>query len=609
LHLFYEINGWAGRIEWLDASLRFFYVGVTPFLATLLAALICLRPQRESILVVRRGIILSSLLSVALSIAVMLGINLFQQTVLGGTPICARPFMTHWANLLVVEPNGNSFPCFEVMFAAGFAMLIWAKVPRWALLAWPLVLLLGFARIFCGSNYPGDVLAGTVLGATLSILALSLCHVTVPLGSSSREWRWSWSPRRQGAIAALVLTLLAIAGGAWLWNSPGHGSRVHALLASTSLGQSMASAAPSMAMTKPASISGNIHEGEGGSTASAPAAGEMLLDSKAARLDGHLPGAEMLLHTVLGKLQLRHRLLGINIAQVRAGTTAYRSAAVRFEVDRFGAQERTLVGRTAARIVRAAFLADAQLQHVDVLGVALQPSYIKPISFSSARTLASEVPVFTASVERKDLVIHQDNKPAWINDSNHEGGAWLRARSLLYIDQKLLPSMPELTPVVSTSPAVKPKPVAARPTPFPASNPWPRAQVRVKPKPKTQSKPITKAKPKVFKPKVVRKPSIKLQHGRKPLKAQSAQRHTAPVLQKHKPRPFLPAKTVKKNVQKAPSRDAAMISGERSAQSKYSTQRKYLHQQRAPVQRKRYRRGSRWRMRRDRNGHRYKAYY
>jgi undecaprenyl-diphosphatase len=452
LQLFYLINGWAGRSVGLDTALRFFYVGALPLLATALAALILLWPQRSdgSTPFVRRRLLAASLLSLCFGILVAVAINAFQNAALSGAPLSTRPFMTHRVNILLVEPNGNSFPCFEVLFAASAATMIWAMLPKAGVLAWCFVCLLGFARTFCGSNYVGDSLAGMALGAALGTFALTLCQVRLPLPtlSAGNAARWQWRLRHQGVFSGASLLVLFGSAAWWLWNVPAHATKVRSYFGATSLVQNTASAAPS-AHPDTARVasegSNSSHEID------APeAAGKMLLDTRVMQLDGHLPRSEEYLRRVFATLHLPRRVVGVNVAEVKAGTTPYRCAAIRFEVATTGSAERQIAAHIAATLVKCAFRADAQLQHVDVLGMRTQ---LKPASDS--RLPLAPLPVFTASVERHDLIIQQLGKPKWVNDPHLEGGLWLRARSQLFIDPQVLPPG-KGTPLPKSDALVKP---------------------------------------------------------------------------------------------------------------------------------------------------------
>lgn len=426
MRLFHLINGWAGRSEWLDSALRLFYVGAVPLLLTALAALLILAPSHNSPFAPftsRQRLTKASLIALALCALMMPLVALFQNSVLAGAPISTRPFVTNWVHILVVEPNDNSFPCFEVMFAAAAAMLLWAYRPVFGLLGWGAVVLLGFARIFCGMNFFADSLAGAVLGGALCTLALAAWRI--PLYWPFRQLPLSTgSMRAQAAFSTLSLAGFIVFAVFSLNNSPAHATKWRNFWSGTpAKAQSLKEAKDHK------TAHANIQEGEGGALAAANSnamvlPGQPLLSSRATRLDGHLPEVEKHLQRSLTALKQPHRLVGINVAEVRAGDSAYRCAAIRFEVKASGPAERRRVAQTAARFVKGAYHADSRLQHIDIIGVKEDDD--------------GELPVFTASVARRDLILR--NKPAWVNWNGLDGGSWLRARSALYIDPKILPA-------------------------------------------------------------------------------------------------------------------------------------------------------------------------
>jgi membrane-associated phospholipid phosphatase len=485
VQLFYLINGWAGRSEWLDGALRFFYVGAVPFLWTALAAFLIFAPRLRDgdVSVSRLRVAGASLLSLILCALVVWLVHLVQTQFLNGAPISPRPFMTHWVNALVVEPNDNTFPCFEVMLAAVGATLLWAVRPGAGVLAWLLVFVLGFARIFCGMNYPGDGVAGAFLGGAIGLVSLATLRVALqlPILKPSAQ-RLKWRVSHQAIFGGAALTSFLIFAVFTLTTTSPHASKFKPFWKTAP-----ASAAPPANFKisqklSTATLSG-IHESEGGVLASEDTGpmsepGKLLLSSRAARLDGHLPDAEIALTRALSTPAPGHRIIGVNVAQVRAGTSAYRCAAIRFEITKTGTEERRRVAETAALCVKRAFHADSRLQHVDVLGIDLSgknadaPSlqeYSRSDDGGRDAKAQSAAPrhgvrvVFTASVERDDLIVK--DKPAWVNWSGLDGGAWLRARSALYIDDEVLPAAsPQNTEKIqSAKPKISPQKAVANP--------------------------------------------------------------------------------------------------------------------------------------------------
>ena len=75
-----------------------------------------------------------------------------------------RPFHAHPVNLLFYHPTDSSLPSNAATVGFALAVSVWLR-NRGAGLGFILAaLLFGLARIFCGVHYPGDVLAGALLG-------------------------------------------------------------------------------------------------------------------------------------------------------------------------------------------------------------------------------------------------------------------------------------------------------------------------------------------------------------------------------------------------------------------------------------------------------------
>ena len=420
MQIFYLINGFAGQFPIIDALMRFIYVAAVPLLATVLAAWILLAPQSwmNPKAPSRGALLLASLIALLFGILSIGAISAFEHFALGGKVLSHRPFLTHFVTSLVMEPNNNSFPCFEMMFAASLATLLWAGRPRIGFCGWIVAATLGIAHLYCGTNFTADVIIGAIWGVAIAGAALAICGVSLTFPVTVNT-RLRWKPRFQGAASILLLVVTIIYVIGWMANTPNHLPPLFALLHSGRTAQ----AAP-IVTTKSTFIA------DTSSNDSSQKTREMLLLTDSVKQDGYLPQAEKYVLSVLKNQRTGMKILGVNVAEVKSGNAAYRCAAIRFEVPGHGNAARKRVTAVAARLVKTAFHADARIDHIDVLGM-------KNLEDSKLYTEGG-TPVFTASLDRSNLVLHGDR--AWLNAANTDPGLWLRARSLLYFNPQILPS-------------------------------------------------------------------------------------------------------------------------------------------------------------------------
>ena len=438
MQLFLCLNDLAGRWPLLDGAARLFYVGALPALGTLLLAqlLLLARPDTRNS---------RSKTALALALALGLGALLawgfdFVAAQLHLGVLSPRPWMTRRVNWLVVEPQDNSFPCVEIVLAAAVASASWRLHRRLGLLSWTLVALFALTRMFCGNNYFADVVVGIALGLSSFLLCVAACERHLAFGRRARDLALHASP--------LALTL----GGCY----------VFALLSPRFEGKlgigRPAAAAPSTPHTHSTKSVSPQGEGEGLGLSPGEGRAEELALAKRSTL--FLPEVEAYLRGKLAPMALPFPLLDVEIAPVKAGTTSFRCAAIRFQVPVGQSHTRRLVAERAAKMVRTAFFFDSQLQSVDIIAVANDRG--RNLDGSKMIFAGDEVPVFTASIQRKNLIVAS---PAWANAPGVDGGSWLRARSRLYINERVLPA--------TTSPVA----VA------PASSPAPRSTLRSSPTP------------------------------------------------------------------------------------------------------------------------------
>jgi len=403
--------------------MRLIYIAAVPVLGTAFVAWVVGAPRSwmPPRAPRRYCYLLAGAIAIALGILSICAVHLLEHYFLGGAPLSRRPFLTHFVTTLVMEPNNNSFPCFEVMFAAALATLLWAARPRVGLAGWIVALLLAVARLYCGSNYSVDVGIGLLWGLGIAAIALACCGIslTFPL---PQQKHLRWRPHFQAAFSVLLLigSVLYVAGP--LARSPRHFPPLFNWLH----GAKAAAATPEKSTLSNDKSSNDATQKPR----------EMLLLTDAVRQDGYLPAAEDYLRRVLAKQRTGMPLLGVNVAEVKAGKVPYRCAAIRFEVPGKGNAERQRVTAVAVRLLKTAFHADARINHIDILGMKMR---LQHSLYNEGGT-----PVFTASVNRDDLILHDDR--AWLNAPHVNPGLWLRARSLLYFDPQILPSS-EIFPV------------------------------------------------------------------------------------------------------------------------------------------------------------------
>lgn len=185
-HLFVEINHLAGRSPWLD-TLMIVGANLALFLWPLLLLALWGRPcwwrarpfqaGEQELLHERRATVLWMVGACLLAYLFNLGLEhlIFEP----------RPFVSHVVHLLITHPADASFPSDHAAVSFALVGMLLFSLPalrstvgpgqrhRWCLLRVPLLLLalslllacwIGFARVFVGVHYPGDILGGALSG-------------------------------------------------------------------------------------------------------------------------------------------------------------------------------------------------------------------------------------------------------------------------------------------------------------------------------------------------------------------------------------------------------------------------------------------------------------
>ncbi|RYG68327.1 phosphatase PAP2 family protein, partial [bacterium] len=179
VQLFLFLNDLAGRFPLLDQIARYLYIGAVPLLATLFLAQLLVLPRADD--APARSRIAFSVAFALLGVAFLaLGFELFAQSLNLGV-ISPRPFMTRRVNLLVVEPQDNSFPCIEVAFAAVFAVGMALSNRKWGIFGGTITVLLALTRLYCGTNYFADVAIGALFGVGMTYVCSALFEARLRL--------------------------------------------------------------------------------------------------------------------------------------------------------------------------------------------------------------------------------------------------------------------------------------------------------------------------------------------------------------------------------------------------------------------------------------------
>jgi undecaprenyl-diphosphatase len=161
------INGHAGGIPILDQASTFAATYGIAVLAGLIAAFGLAELRRDR----RRGL---SLLGTGV---VALGLALVLVQVAGHLVTEARPFTTDRdTHLLISHAADNSFPSDHATVAAAAAVVAALAWRRWAAVFLVLAFAIGLGRIYAGVHFPGDVLAGFVIGASSALIAWVACE-------------------------------------------------------------------------------------------------------------------------------------------------------------------------------------------------------------------------------------------------------------------------------------------------------------------------------------------------------------------------------------------------------------------------------------------------
>jgi undecaprenyl-diphosphatase len=160
-HLFQLINGWAGHSDGVDDVMEFTATTLI-YVVFAVAAVLGLHMLWHR----RFGRLIRAGAALALAFAAATVVSLLSHEV--------RPFQTHHVVQLIPHEAGSSLPSDHA--TAGFTLAAVTAVFLYRLWAAPLAAAaaaIGFARVWVGVHYPGDIAASLLiaLAATAAVIA------------------------------------------------------------------------------------------------------------------------------------------------------------------------------------------------------------------------------------------------------------------------------------------------------------------------------------------------------------------------------------------------------------------------------------------------------
>jgi undecaprenyl-diphosphatase len=132
-----------------------------------------------------RGLRFLVLATVSVVVADAISAHVFKQAVFRTRPCIALEGVRQ----LVGCVNSPSFPSNHAVNAAALATLATLSMPRLWAPAVALAMLVGYSRIYVGTHYPLDVLAGGVLGIAIALVLSGIMTLLWPFDSGTGERR------------------------------------------------------------------------------------------------------------------------------------------------------------------------------------------------------------------------------------------------------------------------------------------------------------------------------------------------------------------------------------------------------------------------------------
>jgi undecaprenyl-diphosphatase len=168
------LNGWVGRLPWLDAVVRL-VVGdyLVPVLLALALLWLWFSGANATIRERNQRAVMTALMGLGLANLAVEALNQFL--------FRPRPFMDLQVTLLFYRPTDSSFPANPAAIAFAVATGVWLWNRRVGTSLAVIGTLFALARMYAGVSYPLDGIGGAAIGTAASLVAIGLLRLSEPL--------------------------------------------------------------------------------------------------------------------------------------------------------------------------------------------------------------------------------------------------------------------------------------------------------------------------------------------------------------------------------------------------------------------------------------------
>lgn len=168
------LNGWVGRLPWLDAVVRL-VIGdyLVPVLLALALLSLWFTGTAAAIRERNQRAVMTALLGLGLANLAVEALNQFI--------FRPRPFVDLQVSMLFYRPTDSSFPANPAAMAFAIATGVWLWNQKVGTSLAVIGTLFALARVYAGVFYPLDGVGGAAIGAAASLAAMGLLRLSEPL--------------------------------------------------------------------------------------------------------------------------------------------------------------------------------------------------------------------------------------------------------------------------------------------------------------------------------------------------------------------------------------------------------------------------------------------